>query len=67
MAKSRTRSSKSAPKGISPTTLFILGIVCFALSKLFANKLDALDHAFAVVGLLLFGFSFWKYFKNRKR
>lgn len=53
-------------KGISHITLFILGAVCFVISRFFEGRIEALNYVFAVIGLALFVLCFVKY-RNRKR
>ncbi|NUY81114.1 hypothetical protein HUK80_09425 [Flavobacterium sp. MAH-1] len=67
MAKTIRSRKSSGSKGISPITLYVLAVGCFVFSKLFANKIDVADYAFAALGFVLFALAFWKYFKNRKR
>gem|GEM_PF-5166131 len=66
MAKARSKSGTSGSRRFSVATLYILAVICFVISRLFA-KVEAVNYSLAIIGFLLFGFAFYNYFRSSKR
>jgi succinate-acetate transporter protein len=52
---------------LKPVYLYLIGVFCFILSRMFIGKVEVLNYVFAAIGAILIVLAVRKYIQKRKK